>query len=105
MNRPTMVLLHGVGLDHTMWEPAVALLADGRPLHHAGRPVNRGCPAKPLPRMNPDLGEREPAINTNKVRDFRGAHRNSGAAPMSCTHIPDDVTAPIRQLSGGLREP
>jgi pimeloyl-ACP methyl ester carboxylesterase len=28
MNRPTMVLLHGVGLDHTMWEPAVALLAD-----------------------------------------------------------------------------
>ncbi|GHI93082.1 alpha/beta fold hydrolase [Streptomyces olivaceus] len=26
--RPTVVLLHGVGLDHTMWEPVTALLAD-----------------------------------------------------------------------------
>lgn len=28
MTKPTVVLLHGVGLDHTMWEPAAALLAD-----------------------------------------------------------------------------
>ncbi|MDX2758420.1 alpha/beta fold hydrolase [Streptomyces europaeiscabiei] len=28
MSRPTVVLLHGVGLDHTMWEPTAALLAD-----------------------------------------------------------------------------
>ncbi|AVV44200.1 alpha/beta hydrolase [Streptomyces sp. ID05-04B] len=28
MSKPTVVLLHGVGLDHTMWEPTVALLAD-----------------------------------------------------------------------------
>lgn len=28
MGKPTLVLLHGVGLDHTMWEPAAALLAD-----------------------------------------------------------------------------
>jgi pimeloyl-ACP methyl ester carboxylesterase len=28
MSKPTMVLLHGVGLDHTMWEPAAELLAD-----------------------------------------------------------------------------
>ena len=27
MTRPTLVLLHGVGLDHTMWEPTAALLA------------------------------------------------------------------------------
>ena len=27
MTRPTVVLLHGVGLDHTMWDPVVALLA------------------------------------------------------------------------------
>ena len=27
MTRPTLVLLHGVGLDHTMWDPVVALLA------------------------------------------------------------------------------
>ncbi|MFJ8057427.1 alpha/beta fold hydrolase [Streptomyces sp. NPDC096142] len=28
MNKPTMVLLHGVGLDHTMWEQVAPLLAD-----------------------------------------------------------------------------
>jgi pimeloyl-ACP methyl ester carboxylesterase len=28
MTKPTLVLLHGVGLDHTMWEPVAALLAD-----------------------------------------------------------------------------
>ncbi|MET9762852.1 alpha/beta hydrolase [Streptomyces sp. NPDC006372] len=28
MSKPTVVLLHGVGLDHTMWEPTTALLAD-----------------------------------------------------------------------------
>ena len=25
MSKPTVVLLHGVGLDHTMWEPSTAL--------------------------------------------------------------------------------
>ncbi|MDA2811932.1 alpha/beta hydrolase [Nocardiopsis sp. RSe5-2] len=28
MSRPTVVLLHGVGLDRTMWEPTADLLAD-----------------------------------------------------------------------------
>ncbi|MBB4933529.1 pimeloyl-ACP methyl ester carboxylesterase [Lipingzhangella halophila] len=28
MSKPTIVLLHGVGLDHTMWEPTAELLAD-----------------------------------------------------------------------------
>ncbi|MEU6114260.1 alpha/beta hydrolase [Streptomyces sp. NPDC047117] len=28
MSKPTVVLLHGVGLDHTMWEPTAALLTD-----------------------------------------------------------------------------
>ncbi|MEW2547691.1 alpha/beta fold hydrolase [Streptomyces sp. NPDC047002] len=28
MGKPTLVLLHGVGLDRTMWEPVAALLAD-----------------------------------------------------------------------------
>ncbi|MEU1980868.1 alpha/beta fold hydrolase [Nocardia sp. NPDC019395] len=28
MGKPTVVLLHGVGLDHTIWEPVAALLTD-----------------------------------------------------------------------------
>ncbi|ART69988.1 alpha/beta hydrolase [Mycobacterium dioxanotrophicus] len=28
MTGPTLVLLHGVGLDHTVWEPVTALLSD-----------------------------------------------------------------------------
>lgn len=28
MRRPTVVLLHGVGLDHTMWEPVAGLLGE-----------------------------------------------------------------------------
>lgn len=28
MSGPTLVLLHGVGLDHTVWEPVTALLSD-----------------------------------------------------------------------------
>lgn len=28
MTKPTLVLLHGVGLDHTMWEPVIDLVAD-----------------------------------------------------------------------------
>ncbi|GAA1098774.1 alpha/beta fold hydrolase [Tsukamurella spumae] len=28
MATPTLVLLHGVGLDHTVWEPVIALLGD-----------------------------------------------------------------------------
>ena len=29
MTKPTLVLLHGVGLDHTMWEPVAARLSGG----------------------------------------------------------------------------
>ncbi|MFE6158370.1 alpha/beta fold hydrolase [Streptomyces sp. NPDC056486] len=49
MSKPTVVLLHGVGLDHTMWEPAAALLADrftvitpDLPGHGTRRPVHDG---------------------------------------------------------------
>ncbi|MFF7732027.1 alpha/beta fold hydrolase [Streptomyces sp. NPDC007984] len=49
MSKPTVVLLHGVGLDHTMWEPAAALLADrftvltpDLPGHGARPPVPEG---------------------------------------------------------------
>lgn len=45
---PTLVLLHGVGLDHTMWEPLRALLPSGLPVvapdlpGHGARPPLRG---------------------------------------------------------------
>ncbi|WP_406151584.1 alpha/beta fold hydrolase [Streptomyces sp. NBC_01012] len=49
MSRPPLVLLHGVGLDRTMWEPVAALLADrftlltpDLPGHGARPPVDAG---------------------------------------------------------------
>ncbi|MFG2025790.1 alpha/beta fold hydrolase [Streptomyces sp. NPDC048825] len=49
MSKPTVVLLHGVGLDHTMWEPSAALLADrftviapDLPGHGTRPPVSEG---------------------------------------------------------------
>jgi pimeloyl-ACP methyl ester carboxylesterase len=45
---PTLVLLHGVGLDHTMWEPLRALLPSDLPVvapdlpGHGARPPLRG---------------------------------------------------------------
>ncbi|MCF1595893.1 alpha/beta fold hydrolase [Streptomyces muensis] len=49
MSKPTVVLLHGVGLDHTMWEPTAALLADrftvitpDLPGHGTRPPVDQG---------------------------------------------------------------
>ncbi|MER7971551.1 MULTISPECIES: alpha/beta hydrolase [unclassified Streptomyces] len=46
MSQPTVVLLHGVGLDHTLWEPLASLLADrftviapDLPGHGTRRPV------------------------------------------------------------------
>ncbi|WP_459981650.1 alpha/beta fold hydrolase [Nocardioides sp. AN3] len=49
MSKPTLVLLHGVGLDHTVWEPLASILADrfdvvafDLPGHGAGGPVPEG---------------------------------------------------------------
>ena len=49
MTSATMVLLHGVGLDHTVWQPVQALLPDGveavtpdLPGHGSARPVTAG---------------------------------------------------------------
>ncbi|MFM9588330.1 alpha/beta fold hydrolase [Streptomyces scabiei] len=47
LSKPTVVLLHGVGLDHTMWEPTAALLTDRFTVlapdlpGHGGRPPVR----------------------------------------------------------------
>lgn len=50
MSKPTVVLLHGVGLDHTMWEPVATLLADrytvltpDLPGHGSRPPVTAGA--------------------------------------------------------------
>jgi pimeloyl-ACP methyl ester carboxylesterase len=47
MRKPTMVLLHGVGLDHTMWEPAAALLADRFTLVAPDLPGHGSRPSAP----------------------------------------------------------
>lgn len=55
MRKPTIVLLHGVGLDHTMWEPTAELLA-GRfalvtpdlPGHGRNRPAPAGTTLEDL---------------------------------------------------------
>jgi (E)-2-((N-methylformamido)methylene)succinate hydrolase len=53
--KPTLVLLHGVGLDHTMWEPLTALLTDAfdvvapdLPGHGAEPPVRAGVTLEDL---------------------------------------------------------
>ncbi|MBO8185142.1 alpha/beta fold hydrolase [Streptomyces spirodelae] len=55
MRKPTLVLLHGVGLDHTMWEPSVELLADrftlvtpDLPGHGRNRPAPAGTTLEDL---------------------------------------------------------
>jgi (E)-2-((N-methylformamido)methylene)succinate hydrolase len=54
MTRPTVVLLHGVGLDHTMWEPVVALLADEA---HVVTPDLPGHGARPPAPSGVTLGD------------------------------------------------
>ncbi|MET9971894.1 alpha/beta hydrolase [Streptomyces sp. NPDC006356] len=44
MSKPTVVLLHGVGLDHTMWEPVAALLADRYTVIAPDLPGHGTCP-------------------------------------------------------------
>ncbi|MGW9348409.1 alpha/beta fold hydrolase [Nocardiopsis flavescens] len=57
MTRPTLVLLHGVGLDHTMWEPLAGPAADrftvvapDLPGHGGGAPVPEGTALADLAR-------------------------------------------------------
>ncbi|NGO67946.1 alpha/beta fold hydrolase [Streptomyces boncukensis] len=57
MTEPTLVLLHGVGLDHTMWEPTAELLADrftlvapDLPGHGRNRPAAAGITLADLAR-------------------------------------------------------
>jgi pimeloyl-ACP methyl ester carboxylesterase len=47
MTRPTLVLLHGVGLDHSMWEPAGELLADRFDVVVPDLPGHGGQPPAP----------------------------------------------------------
>ena len=51
MTRPTLVLLHGVGLDHTMWDPVVALLAGDADVRDT-RPAGPRCASTAHPRAS-----------------------------------------------------
>lgn len=47
MSRPVLVLLHGVGLDHTVWEPLSAILADRYQILAPDLPGHGDAPAVP----------------------------------------------------------
>ena len=47
MSKPALVLLHGVGLDHTMWAPAAALLQDDFDVLALDLPGHGGRPPAP----------------------------------------------------------
>ncbi|MFC5731600.1 MULTISPECIES: alpha/beta fold hydrolase [Nocardioides] len=57
MSRPTIVLLHGVGLDHTMWEPVAALLRDRFEVRAPDLPGHGTCPPAPPGTTLSDLAQ------------------------------------------------
>jgi pimeloyl-ACP methyl ester carboxylesterase len=57
MNKPTIVLLHGVGLDHTMWGPVSALLHDEFEVQAADLPGHGANPPAPTGTTLEDLAD------------------------------------------------
>ena len=57
MTKPTLVLLHGVGLDHTMWDPVVELLADAFDVVTPDLPGHGSRPAAPVGVTLADLAD------------------------------------------------
>ncbi|MQY16952.1 alpha/beta fold hydrolase [Nocardia macrotermitis] len=57
MGEPTLVLLHGVGLDHTVWEPVAELLADRYTLITPDLPGHGARPPVPAGTTLADLSE------------------------------------------------
>jgi (E)-2-((N-methylformamido)methylene)succinate hydrolase len=57
MSKPSLVLLHGVGLDHTMWAPMTALLQDDYEVLALDLPGHGGGPPVPDGVMLADLAE------------------------------------------------
>jgi pimeloyl-ACP methyl ester carboxylesterase len=62
MTRPTVVLLHGVGLDHTMWEPVVSLLAGDVDVVTPDLPGHGVRPPVPAGVTLPDLADGVAAV-------------------------------------------
>jgi pimeloyl-ACP methyl ester carboxylesterase len=57
MTKPALVLLHGVGLDHTMWEPVVALLPTDVDVITPDLPGHGGRPPAPAGVTLADLAD------------------------------------------------
>jgi (E)-2-((N-methylformamido)methylene)succinate hydrolase len=57
MTRPILVLLHGVGLDHTMWESVVAQMSDDFEIVTPDLPGHRSRPPAPVGVTLADLAE------------------------------------------------
>ena len=57
MSKPGMVLLHGVGLDHTVWEPVAELLADRYTVITPDLPGHGARPPAPAGTTLADLSE------------------------------------------------
>lgn len=90
--KPTLVLLHGVGLDHTVWEPLTeilggrfAILAPDLPGHGAAGPVREGVSLWDLVHA---VGEQVPA-GAHVVGFSLGALVAQGLA----IHSPDKVAS------------
>lgn len=114
MTKPALVLLHGVGLDHTMWEPVVALLPADLHVTSPDLPGHGGRPPVPAGTSLADLAEtvaEEIPPGSHLVGFSLGAlvaqhlalHRRDLVATLTsvssvCRRTPDERTAVLDRL-------
>jgi pimeloyl-ACP methyl ester carboxylesterase len=114
MSKPTVVLLHGVGLDHTMWEPVAELLAarftiiaPDLPGHGSRRPVEPGITLDGL--VEGIVGEIPPGSHLvgfslgALVAQHLAVHRPGLVATLTsvssvCRRTPDERAAVLARL-------
>ncbi|MFI1291763.1 alpha/beta fold hydrolase [Streptomyces sp. NPDC020792] len=90
MARPAMVLLHGVGLDRTMWEPAAALLGERFDVIAPDLPGHGGRPAAPAGTTLADLA-RDVAADIPPGSHLVGFSLGALVAQYVAVHHPEAV--------------